>query len=577
MGGLAQLVGSLLSWLHQGLPNICPGGWPWTVTAAGVLLASSPVVGATLVALTRKVTGNRYPTPTVVTFGVIGLLFGFLVPCVVATWISNDLTAAAHGVLAGLTRHDAATLAGPACFFDRFGTQAAYLGSGPSVYEVLVHPVGGTAMFGVRLTLLVAVPLVTLLAIRIQQGRALRRGPRWPGRLMWLPFLGFALGTAPLQANTMAQLWLGLLPASLVGALVVGVLGPPAWSVINRPARPEPGPAPRASQPPPPPPRTLSPTLLATSSPGPARLADTPGPLPLLGGTPAVPTWNWAGGRFRRVRQLGQGGFGTVWLAVDTQLDRTVALKLAHAPDDETQQRMLREARALAAVHHPHCVRVYDIVEDADGLGIVMEYIDGRPLSDVVAQGGPLDDQAAARLWSTLADALTRAHAQGVLHRDVKPANVLVDGDGMPHLIDFGIARTRGDVTLTAAGMMVGTPDFLAPETAATGLASPASDAWQLAATVSYALTGQPPRGHRANPMSALMAAAQRLPITHLPERSHHRPLLRAALDADPARRPTLVTVRDELIAWLAHRGYPERGPVTAIVSGSPPATRRMQ
>jgi serine/threonine protein kinase len=277
--------------------------------------------------------------------------------------------------------------------------------------------------------------------------------------------------------------------------------------------------------------------------------------------------WNSAGGRFRRVRQLGHGGFGTVWLAKDTQLDRTVALKFAHAPDQDTQARMMREARALAAVHHPNCVRVYDIIEDVDGLGIVMEYIDGQPLHEAVGANGPLDDVAAARLWATMAGALSAAHVQGVLHRDVKPANILVDQDGLPHLIDFGIARTKGDATLTAAGMMMGTPDFLAPETASTGLATPASDAWQVAATVSYALTGQPPRGHRSNPMSALMAAAQRLPNTHLPDRSRHLNLLTMALDADPARRPTLASVHRELSTWLTGAGHTEEGPVTKVTS----------
>jgi serine/threonine protein kinase len=302
-----------------------------------------------------------------------------------------------------------------------------------------------------------------------------------------------------------------------------------------------------------------------------ARLADTPGPLPFLTGDAATKVlWNSVGGRFRRVRQLGHGGFGTVWLAVDTQLDRTVALKFAHAPDDETQQRMMREARALAAVHHPNCVRVYDIIEDVDGLGIVMEYVDGAPLSEAVNANGPLDDLAAARLWSTMAGALGAAHSKGILHRDVKPTNVLVDGEGIPHLIDFGIARSKGDVTLTAAGMMIGTPDFLAPETAASGLATPASDAWQLAASVSYALTGQPPRGHRENPMSALMAAAQKLPNTHLPDRSRHRALLRAALDPEPSRRPTLNTVQRELAAWLNGAGHALDGPVTKVIAPAP-------
>lgn len=587
MSGFARLIGSMLSWLHQAAFPICPGSWPWTVTMAGALLALFPVLGAVLVALIRKATGNSYSAGVVVTFGSFGLILGFVLPWLIADTIGQIFSN--NGGHYGLSGTDIASLGQNACFFQRLGTQGQYLGTGNTAYEALMRSNETTVMFSLHVVTLVGVPLLCLLAIMLQQRMALRGGPGWPSRLMWIPFVLFVLGTLPLDANLMAQLWLGFLPASLVGILVVALFGRPSWSVLNRqrnrqqpPPRQEPY---RPAPPPPSPPvqqRPLAPTRVApmagqASEPPPAALANTPGPLPFMAGPPPSPRWNSADGRFRRVRQLGHGGFGTVWLAMDTQLDRTVALKLAHAPDGETQQRMLREARALAAVHHPNCVRVYDIVEDVDGLGIVMEYIDGRPLSDVVGDG-PLDDVAAGRLWSTMAGALSDAHAKGVLHRDVKPANVLVDGNGIAHLIDFGIARTKGDATLTAAGMMMGTPDFLAPETASTGIATPASDAWQLAATVSYALTGQPPRGQRSNPMSALMAAAQRLPNTHLPERSRHIRLLRAALDADPSRRPTLSTVRRELSGWLAGTGHDEDGPVTAIVDtrGGGLGTRRL-
>ncbi|WP_447009616.1 protein kinase domain-containing protein [Saccharothrix hoggarensis] len=332
----------------------------------------------------------------------------------------------------------------------------------------------------------------------------------------------------------------------------------------------------------------------------PAPLADTPGPLPFGPGSgghgsggpgsggprsaghgvpPAAgpdsgKVWNPAGGRFRRIRQLGRGGFGTVWLAVDEQLARTVAVKLAHAPDNDTEQRMVREARALAAVRHPNCVRVFDIVQDPDGLAIIMEYIDGQPLSDVVLKSGLLADTLAARLWLNMADALAAAHEQGVLHRDVKPSNVIVDTQGTAHLIDFGIARSKGDSTLTATGMMVGTPDFLAPETARGEAASPASDAWQLAATVSYALTGHPPRGTRENPISSLMAAAQGEPCVKLPQRSAHARLLTSALDADPAKRPTLSAIRTELSTWLSQAGLSKEGPVTKMIDRPEPPTR---
>jgi serine/threonine protein kinase len=173
---------------------------------------------------------------------------------------------------------------------------------------------------------------------------------------------------------------------------------------------------------------------------------------------------------------------------------------------------------------------------------------------------------ATARLWMMMAGALSAAHAKGVLHRDVKPSNIILDPEGAAHLIDFGIARTKGDSTLTATGMMVGTPDFLASETAAGANATPASDAWQLAATVSFALTGHPPRGTRDNAMAALMAAAKGEPLSHLPTRSAHRAILMASLDPNPGRRPTLAVVQREMSNWLSRGGHAEDGPVTSPV-----------
>lgn len=582
MSSFAAVIGSMLSWLHRYPVNLCPGAWPWTITLAGGVLALSPVFAAVLIALLRKASGNTYNGPILFVLGLFGCVFGFGVPWLGSTLISNVVQSAATGAGApGLTSQDVADLAARTCVLNRFGTQGGYLGRGNTVFEALMPGTNGSFGFAIYLLTLVGVPLLCLFAVMMQQRMAFRRGPGWPGRLMWLPFLAFAVATAPLEANLMAHLWFGFLAVSVVGILVVALFGSPSRAVLNRQPRPAPAnyPPPRQQRQPAPPPRQpaprpppLSPTLLDAPAMLPApvaapRLADTPGPLPFATRDSKTVLWNSAGGRFRRVRQLGTGGFGTVWLAKDTQLDRTVALKFAHAPDQDTQARMMREARALAAVHHPNCVRVYDIIEDVDGLGIVMEFIDGEPLQDTVMAHGPLDDVAAARLWATMAGALSAAHAQGVLHRDVKPANILIDNDGVAHLIDFGIARTKGDQTLTAAGMMMGTPDFLAPETAATGIATPASDAWQVAATVSYALTGQPPRGHRSNPMSALMAAAQQLPNTHLPDRSRHLALLAMALDADPARRPTLATVHRELTTWLAGTGHSEDGPVTRRVT----------
>jgi serine/threonine protein kinase len=278
--------------------------------------------------------------------------------------------------------------------------------------------------------------------------------------------------------------------------------------------------------------------------------------------------------RFQLVRQLGAGGFGGVWLAHDAQLRRTVAVKAALVRDADTEERIRREATALATVRHPHCVQILDLVAADDdpglselgGMVIVMEYVHGMSLGELVRTRGTVDDVAAARAWSSIAGALEAAHGRDVLHRDVKPANIVVDDvEKKAHLIDFGIARRTGDATLTAAGFVMGTPDFLAPEVAAGASATPESDAWQLAASISYALCGQPPRGEYADAVSALRVAALGRPPTHLPPRSAHLALLQAALDADPARRPSLREIQARLDGWLRAAGAVPDGPVTTV------------
>ncbi len=277
--------------------------------------------------------------------------------------------------------------------------------------------------------------------------------------------------------------------------------------------------------------------------------------------------------RFRLLRRLGAGGFGRVWLAHDAKLGHTVAVKSAHAPDAETEERIRREAAALGGMSHPACVRIFDLLPAAsdpglvgmEGLVIVMEYVDGVSLGQLVADRGPVDDISAARVWTGVAGALDDAHRNGVLHRDLKPGNIVVDPNGSPHLIDFGIARRQGDSTLTMAGYVLGTPDYLAPEVAAGQPASPASDGWQLAAAVSFALCGHPPRGESSDAVAGLRAAASGAKLTHLPSRTAHLSLLKAALRTDPARRPDLVTVQRKLDDWLRKQGARIDGPVTAM------------
>nr|WP_175482940.1 serine/threonine-protein kinase [Actinokineospora iranica] len=595
---MLELAASLLSFAHSVFgPDLCPGDWVWATSMAGALVALLPVLGTLVIAIVRKATGNTYNAVTLTVFGAIGGITAFLLP-----WLLfNGINGVYRSVFADdgavtLTGAETRSFGEEHCWV---GQQSDYLGGRPNAYEVLFHPYETFPMYLLRLGMLVLLPAICLLFVILQARAAMRRGPKWPSRLIWVPFALMAVLSLPVEANTLTHLWIGVLPVSVLGLIPVYIIGPPSWATIERRyQKPEPsGPPPSAYPPPPPPqpvpqqpvpkyvppppvpqqppvrkpPPYVPPTLVGEPEPDRAalaRLAADPGPLPFTprGATPPPPPIKFSGNRFRKVRTLGHGGFGTVWLAVDTQLDRTVAVKMAHAPDAETEERMLREARALAAVHHPNCVRVYDIVSEPDGLGLVMEYIEGQPLADRVTSGGPLDDVAVARLWITMAGALSAAHAKGVLHRDVKPSNIIIDPDGNAHLIDFGIARSKGDSTLTATGMMVGTPDFLASETAAGANATPASDAWQLAATVSYALTGKPPRGNRENAMAALMAAAKGEPLSELPLRSAHRRLLMASLDADPGRRPTLAAVARQLSDWLAREGHTETGPVTQIV-----------
>ncbi len=288
---------------------------------------------------------------------------------------------------------------------------------------------------------------------------------------------------------------------------------------------------------------------------------------PVAGGSPRAP-------RFRLLRRLGAGGFGRVWLAHDAQRGHTVAVKSAHAADPETEERIRREAAALGALRHPCCVQIYDLLhassdpglQGMDGLVIVMQYVDGMSLGQLVGEQGPVDDISAARIWTGIAGALHTAHRAGVLHRDIKPGNIVVDPQGHPHLIDFGIARKQGDSTLTQTGYVLGTPDYLAPEAAAGKPASPASDAWQLAAAVSFALSGHPPRGESADAVAGLRAAAAGAKLTHLPGRTAHLALLKQAMRTEPHRRPDLPTVQGKLDGWLRRHGHRTDGPVTAML-----------
>jgi ABC-type branched-subunit amino acid transport system substrate-binding protein/tRNA A-37 threonylcarbamoyl transferase component Bud32 len=266
-------------------------------------------------------------------------------------------------------------------------------------------------------------------------------------------------------------------------------------------------------------------------------------------------------GRYLLEARVGRGGMGEVWRARDTVLERVVAVKRVRLDDlDEghalgTRQRVMREARIAARLHHPAAVTIFDVVEHGGEPWLVLEYLPSRSLAEVVDADGPLEPVEAARIGFELADALDAAHDAGIVHRDIKPANVLVGDRGPVKLTDFGISRLAGDVTLTGAGLLVGTPAYLAPEVAAGGEATAASDVFCLGATLYAAVEGAPPFGSGADTnLLLLLRTASEGRITPPRRAGPLTGALLAMLQTDPARRPDASGARDMLAAVAAGR-----------------------
>ena len=200
--------------------------------------------------------------------------------------------------------------------------------------------------------------------------------------------------------------------------------------------------------------------------------------------------------RYRLEREIGRGGMGEVWLAEDIVLQRRVAAKRIGAlpgTTDADLDRVRREAQVSAMLNHEHVVVVFDLVEEAGQHWLVMEYVESENLAERVRRRGPLSPDAAATLIAQAAAALAAAHEAGIVHRDVKPSNILVTPEGQVKLGDFGVARIEADQQLTRTGLLVGSPGYLAPEVAGGSAASPASDMWSLGATIFHAVEGHPP------------------------------------------------------------------------------------
>ncbi|WP_240634481.1 MULTISPECIES: serine/threonine-protein kinase [Streptomyces] len=261
---------------------------------------------------------------------------------------------------------------------------------------------------------------------------------------------------------------------------------------------------------------------------------------------------------------------GRVWRAADEMLDRQVAVKEMRIdgldPEDSRtrRERTLREARATARIDHPNVVRIYDVVDEGERLWIVMELVAGRSLEQMVVEDGPIGPREAARIGLELVAALRQVHAGGVLHRDIKPGNVLVERRGnRVVLTDFGIAALQDAEALTMAGMLVGSPDYMAPERVSGRPQGPPSDVWSLGATLCAALGGRSPFS-RATTLATLHAVLYEEP--ELPSTAGElRDILAALLEKEPEARPGL----EELEGTLGEIAFPAAGPQPELGPGS--------
>jgi eukaryotic-like serine/threonine-protein kinase len=290
-------------------------------------------------------------------------------------------------------------------------------------------------------------------------------------------------------------------------------------------------------------------------------------------------------GRYRRISRLGSGAMGVVWQAQDERLHRTVAIKqlllptgMGHVEADEANRRALREARITARLHHPHAVAVYDVAEHEGQPYLIMEYMPSSSLATVLSIQGALQPDKVAGIGSQIASALAAAHAVGIVHRDIKPGNVLLADDGMVKITDFGISHAVGDVTVTATGILVGTPAYLSPEVAQGGTAGFPSDVFSLGSTLYTALEGAPPFGLDNNAIALLHRVAlgeitpprQSGPLTLLLLRLLHR---------NPEQRPTMEQAADSLATLAADLARPPGSPpaATLVLSRNDPTVPTTQ
>ncbi|MGY1603528.1 serine/threonine-protein kinase [Geodermatophilus sp. SYSU D00815] len=283
----------------------------------------------------------------------------------------------------------------------------------------------------------------------------------------------------------------------------------------------------------------------------------------------AVPGERLLAGRYALTDVLGRGGMGVVWRATDRVLHREVAIKeltfsvgLTEEERRVLRERTLREARAAARLDHPCVTTVYDVVEEDGRPWLVMERVEADSLQGVLEHAGPLSPRAVARIGLDLLSALEAAHAAGIVHRDVKPGNVLVERDGAARLTDFGIATTTGDSSLTTQGALIGSPSYMAPERIHGDEPHPAVDLWSLGATLYAAVEGRPPFA-RGEPMATAVSVVSEDPAPMV-RAGPLEPVLRGLLTKDPARRSTAAQARQGLSAVLAGAEPPAPHPAPA-------------
>jgi tRNA A-37 threonylcarbamoyl transferase component Bud32 len=283
-------------------------------------------------------------------------------------------------------------------------------------------------------------------------------------------------------------------------------------------------------------------------------------------------------GRYRLGGVLGRGGMGTVWRAEDETLGRTVAVKELRFPsniDEDEKRRLitrtLREAKAIARIRNNSAVTVFDVVDEDDRPWIVMELVEGKSLAEVIREDGLLEPKRAAEVGLAILDVLRSAHREGILHRDVKPSNVLISEDGRVVLTDFGIAQVEGDPSITSTGMLVGAPSYISPERARGHKPGPAADLWSLGGLLYASVEGAPPydKGSAIATLTAVMTE----PLEEPKNAGPLKDVIYGLLTKDPAKRLDDTGARAMLSAVIhapEPKAEPEPAPAPDATKGVP-------